>query len=79
MKLDGTITLDKRLYEVPASFIGQKIDLRMDDQAVYVFEDGKKVAQAIAVNMGDNAHVKRSPSPFAVMDTVQRKGETDHV
>lgn len=25
VKLDGTITLDKKLYEVPASFIGQKI------------------------------------------------------
>lgn len=79
VKLDGTITLDKKLYEVPASFIGQKIDLRLDDRAVYVFEDGKKVAQAIAVNMEDNAHVKRAPSPFAIMDTVQRKGETDHV
>lgn len=79
VKLDGTITLDKKLYEVPASFIGQKIDLRLDDRAVYVFEDGKKVAQAIAVNMEDNAHVKRAPSPFTIMDTVQRKGETDHV
>lgn len=79
VKLDGTITLDKKLYEVPAAFIGQKIDLRLDDQTVYVFKDGKKVAQAIAVQMEDNAHVKRTPSPFATMETVQQKGETDHV
>jgi len=79
VKLDGTITLDKKLYEVPASFVGQKIELRLDDQTVYVFEDGKKVAQAKAVQMEDNAHVKRAPSPFATMDTVQRKGEANHV
>src|SRR5690606_9136850 len=66
VKLDGTITLEKQLYEVPSQYIGQKIDLRMDDQTVYVFEDGRKVAEAIPVSMPDNAHVKRRQSPFAV-------------
>src|SRR5690606_14533965 len=32
VKLDGTITLEKQLYEVPSQYIGQKIDLRVDDQ-----------------------------------------------
>jgi len=79
VKLDGTITLDKQLYEVPAAYIGQKIELRLDDQAVYVFEDGKHVAEAIPVCMEDNAHVKRAPSPFAIMDKVQQEEEKDHV
>jgi len=74
VKLDGTITLDKKLYEVPSQYIGQKIEVRMDEQAVYVFEDDKKVAEAIPVIMHDNAHVKRGQSPFAVSDA-SRKGE----
>ncbi|MEQ6378768.1 Mu transposase C-terminal domain-containing protein [Bacillaceae bacterium S4-13-56] len=36
MKLDGTITIDKRLYEVPSQYIGQKIEVRMDEQSVYI-------------------------------------------
>ena len=79
VKLDGTITLDKKLYEVPSQYIGQKIEVRMDEQAVYVFEDGKKLVEAIPVTMHDNAHVKRGQSPFAVSDTSRKEGEPDHV
>ncbi|MFZ3580487.1 DDE-type integrase/transposase/recombinase, partial [Virgibacillus sp. DJP39] len=80
VKLDGTITLNKRLYEVPSQFIGDKIDVRLDEHGVYIFEDDKKVADAIPVSMNDNAHVKRSRSPFApseVRDTSE--GGEDHV
>jgi transposase InsO family protein len=79
VKTDATITLDKQLYEVPASFIGQKIELRMDEQKVYIFDEGKKVAEAVPVNMHDNAHVKRGQSPFAVADTSTKEEVTDHV
>jgi len=68
VKLDGTITLNKQLYEVPASYIGQKIELRIDENTVYIFEDGKKIAEAIPVSMHDNAHVKRNQSPFAITE-----------
>src|SRR5690625_605161 len=68
VKLDSTITLDKKLYEVPASYIGQRIELRMDEQTVYIFEEGKKVAEATPVSFHDNAHVKRKQSPFAVVE-----------
>ncbi len=78
VKLDGTITLEKKLYEVPSQFIGQKIEVRMDEQTVYVFEDGKEIAEAIPVAFHDNAHVKRR-SPFAVPDTSYQKEELDHV
>lgn len=79
MKLDGTITLEKRLYEVPSQYIGQKIDVRIDEQAVYVFEDGKKIAEAIPVTIHDNAHVKRGQSPFAVSDSTRKEEGSDHV
>lgn len=79
VKLDGTITLEKRLYEVPSQYIGQKIEVRMDDQAVYVFEDGNKIAEAKPVTMHDNAHVKRRQSPFAVSDTSHQEEGYDDV
>src|SRR5690606_34782678 len=65
VKADGTITLEKRLYEVPSQYIGQTIEIRMDEHHVYVFEDSKQVAEAALVSMHDNAHVKRAKSPFA--------------
>lgn len=80
VKLDGTITLDKKLYEVPSQYIGQKIEIRMDEQDVYIFEEGKKVAEAVPVSMHDNAHVKRSHSPFALPEEDSSSGEgTDRV
>lgn len=66
VKLDGTITLNKQLYEVPSDYIGNTIDIRVDNQAVYIFEDDKKVAEASPVSLTDNAHVKRTRSPFAL-------------
>nr|BAD18136.1 transposase [Halalkalibacterium halodurans] len=74
VKLDGTITLEKQLYEVPAEYIGQKIELRMDEQTVYVFEDGQKRAKAVLVSVHNNAHVKRGQSPFALTETNPSKG-----
>ncbi|MFC0298963.1 Mu transposase C-terminal domain-containing protein, partial [Geobacillus jurassicus] len=32
VKADGTITLNKQLYEVPPRFIGQSIELRYDER-----------------------------------------------
>ena len=72
VKLDSTITLNKKLYEVPATYIGQRIELRMDEHAVYIFEEGKKVAEATPVSFHDNAHVKRNRSPFAVVEEENR-------
>ncbi|KIQ94700.1 hypothetical protein LH47_01168 [Anoxybacillus thermarum] len=65
MKADGTITLNKQLYEVPPRFIGQSVEIRYDEQGVYVYEDGKEAAKATLVRMHDNAYVKRHRSPFA--------------
>lgn len=80
VKLDGTITLNKQLYEVPSQYIGQKIEVRMDERTVYVFEEGKKVAEAVLVSMNDNAHVKRGQtSLFANFNDVQHMEGNDHV
>jgi putative transposase len=78
VKADGTISLNKQLYEVPPRFIGQSVDIRYDDHGVYVYEDGKEVAQAKPVCLHDNAHVKRNRSPFS-LNTEWAKGEVDHV
>ncbi|MCM3570879.1 integrase core domain-containing protein, partial [Neobacillus mesonae] len=79
VKADGTITLNKQLFEVPSRFIGYSIDVRLDENGVYVFEDDKKVAEATPVNMKDNAHVKRARSPFALSQPDEVKGEKEGV
>lgn len=79
VKADGTITLNKQLYEVPPRFVGHSIDVRMDEKGVYIFEDDKKVAEAISVSMKDNAHVKRVRSPFSMPQSAAAKEEEDHV
>jgi putative transposase len=79
VKLDGTITLDKQLYEVPSRFIGYSIDVRLDEHGVYVFEDDKKVAEAVLVSMKDNAHAKRVRSPFSPSDPSEAKEDSAHV
>lgn len=79
VKADSTITLNKQLYEVPSRFIGYSIDVRLDEKGVYIFEDDKKVADAIPVSMKDNAHVKRVRSPFSLSQKAEVKEEQDHV
>jgi hypothetical protein len=70
VKHDGTFSLNGQLYEVPERFIGQRIEIRYDEQSVYVYEEGKPVAEANIVRFSDNAQVKRTrPSlSFKSMD-----------
>ncbi len=62
VKHDGTICVNSILYEVPPRFIGQRIEVRFDDDTVYIYEDGVSVGKATLVNFSDNAHVKRDRS-----------------
>lgn len=64
---DGTISLKGRLFEVPPLFIGQRIELRHDEalEQVDIYAEGKKIAAAKAVNLADNAHVKRQKPPLS--------------
>lgn len=77
VKADGTITLNKQLYEVPARFIGHSVDVRFDESGVYIFENDQKVAEAKPVSFTDNAHVKRVRSPFLI--SPESDGEQSHV
>ncbi|PLR80004.1 IS481 family transposase [Bacillus canaveralius] len=79
VKADGTITLNKQLYEVPSRFIGHSIDVRLDEKGVYIFENDKKVTEATPVSMKDNAHAKRVRSPFSLSPTADVKEDQDHV
>lgn len=79
VKADGTITLNKQLYEVPSSFIGHSVDVRLDEKGVYIFENDKKVADATPVSMKDNAHAKRVRSPFVLSSTAGVKEDQNHV
>lgn len=79
VKADGTITLNKKLYEVPPCFIGLSVDVRLDERGVYIFEDGQKVADATLVSLSDNAHVKRVRSPFSYSESQYEKGGPDDV
>lgn len=62
VKHDATISVNSVLYEVPPRFIGQRIEVRFDDDNVYIYEDGVSAGKAILVNFSDNAHVKRERS-----------------
>ena len=62
VKHDGTISVNNRLYEVPPRFIGQKIEVRFDEEGVFIYENGVAVAKATPVNFADNARVKRERS-----------------
>jgi transposase len=64
VRSDGTISLEKKLYEVPARFVGQTIDIRYDDRSVFIFEENKKTATAAVVDFVVNAKSKRSSSLY---------------
>ncbi|GAB6275384.1 MAG: hypothetical protein STSR0004_22510 [Peptococcaceae bacterium] len=62
VKHDGTISVNKKLYEVPQEFISQKIEVRFNPgnlKEVFIFVDGVKAALAKPVNLVDNAKAKR--------------------
>lgn len=59
VKQDGTISLNGSLYEVPACYIGQKVEIRYDETGIFLYEQGKEVARLREVRFADNAHVKR--------------------
>lgn len=62
VKHDATITLLNNLFEVPASYVGQRIEIRYDPLApetVHIYYNDHSVCVAKLVSLIDNAHVKR--------------------
>jgi len=75
VKHDGTFSLNGRLYEVPERFIGQRIEIRYDEQKVFVYEEGRPVAEANLVRFSDNAQVKRTRPTLSF--TAMAGGDSD--
>lgn len=75
VKHDGTFSLNGRLYEVPERFIGQRIEIRYDEQKVFVYEEGRPVAEASLVRFSDNAQVKRTRPTLSF--TAMAGGDSD--
>ncbi len=64
VKHDGTITINKLLFEVDAELIGEKVEVRFENDLskVLIFKDGMASSEAKPVNLNVNAVAKRSIS-----------------
>ena len=76
---DGTVSLHNCLFEVPPVYIGQRIELRYDEalKQVFVFAENKPVDEAKAVNLADNARVKRERPVLSFAELTARSGGDD--
>lgn len=75
---DSTITIGKRLFEVPPRYIGQSIEVRFESHdlsEVLVCENGAEVARVRPVNLADNAKVKREKPALRLSDIAGGTGE----
>jgi transposase InsO family protein len=62
VKHDGTISFKKKLYQVPPSLIGKKIEIRFNPETkkeLYIYEQGQEITKAEPVNLQENAYLKR--------------------
>jgi len=78
VKADGTISFKKKLYEVPASLIGKKIEIRFNPEIlkdIFVYNEGKEIAKAEPVNFHENAYMKRKRH-LSFQDINQERGES---
>lgn len=69
VKHDGTITLDKILYETDLKLAGRNLEIRYEpywlnqpSKEILLYHEGKLVGTARQVNYHDNAHAKRAGS-----------------
>ena len=76
VKTDGTISFKKKMYEVPPSFIGKKIEIRFDPGSideVFIYNEGEEIAKAQPVNFNENAYMKRKRHlSFHNIETAER-------
>lgn len=77
VKHDATFSLDNRLYEVPESYAGRKIEIRYDEDSVHIYAEGKPVAEAKVVHFVDNAHVKRNRPALSFKELLELGGDAD--
>lgn len=63
---DATISYRSIIYEVPAQYIGQQVEIRhvQDDyDEVYIYRDDERQCQIKPVDSRENARIYRGPSP----------------
>ncbi len=73
VKHDATISVAGSLYELPPRFIGQTVEVRIDGEDIFIYEDGKPSCKAIPVDFHVNAHAKR-PSFISFKDMLDERG-----
>lgn len=62
VKKDATISLNGKLYEAPARFIGQTVELRHvqgDDSEIFIYEDDKRVTRIVHLDAVANGRTYR--------------------
>jgi transposase InsO family protein len=60
---DGTITIQKKIFQVPLRYVGMRIEIRFDSyppKEVFVFEGDISICPAESVHIHENAHIRRS-------------------
>jgi len=60
---DGTITIQRKLFQVPLRYVGMRIEVRFDSyppKEAFVFEGDVSICPAEEVRIHDNAHVRRA-------------------
>jgi transposase InsO family protein len=63
VRKDGTITIQRRLFQVPLRYVGMRIEVRFDNyppKEVFVFEGDVSICAAEPVDLHENAHVRRT-------------------
>jgi len=59
VKLDCTVSVDGKLYEAPAKYIGLQVELRYPSsspQEIYIFEQDKLTHRLKSLNLQQNAN-----------------------
>ena len=75
VKKDATVSLNGKLYEVPARFIGQTVELRHvqgDDSEIFIYEDDKRITRITQLDAVANG---RAFSPARVDHISLTKGD----
>lgn len=68
---DSTITIGKKLFEVPPRYIGQSVEVRFEPHdlgEILIYENGAESARVKQVNLADNAKAKRDRSALWLSD-----------
>ena len=80
VRKDSTISIGGSFWEVPAPYIGQRIQIRHPEgkpQQLYLFEENQPVARLRPVPLADNAALE-PPLPSALPCKIARRTTHDH-